>query len=38
MWSHGSDLRSIRLTVVKVFVSREGLVMTVYLLKCLVFF
>ena len=24
MWSYGSDLRSIKLTVVKVFVSSEG--------------
>ena len=38
MWSHGLDLRSIKLTVVKVVVSSEELVMTVYLLKCLIIF
>ena len=35
MWSYGLELRSIKLTVVKVVVSSEG---TVYLLKCLIGF
>ena len=38
MWSHGLDLRSIRLTSVKVVEVVKDLVITVYLLKCLVIF
>ena len=38
MWSYNLDLRSIRLTVVKVVVRSEGIVITVYLLKCLIIF
>ena len=38
MWSYGLDLRSIRLAVVKVVVSQKKLVITVCLLKCLIFF
>ena len=37
MWSYSLDLRSIKLTDVKVVVSSE-LVITVYLLKCLIIF
>ena len=35
MWSYGLDSKSIRLTVVKVV---KKLVITVYLLKCLIIF
>ena len=40
MWSYCLELRSIKLTVVKVVASSEGkeLVITVYLLKCLIIF
>ena len=39
MWSYGLDLRSIRLTVVKVVVSREGTCNNCNnLLKCLIIF
>ena len=37
MWSYSLDLRSIRLTVVKVVASREGTCNN-YLLKCLIIF
>ena len=38
MWSYGLDLKSIKLIVVKIVVSSEELRVTVYLLKCLIFF
>ena len=38
MESFGLDLKSIKLTVVKVVVSSEELVITVYLLKYLIIF
>ena len=38
MWSYDLDLRSIRFTVVKVVVSSEELVITVYLLNCSIIF
>ena len=38
MWSYGLDLRSIKLTVVKVVASSKETVITVYLLKCLIIF
>ena len=38
MWSYGLDLRSIRLTVVKVVVSSEETCNNCYLLKCLIIF
>ena len=38
MWSYGLDLRSIRLTVVKMVVSSERTLITVYFLKCLIIF
>ena len=40
MWSYSLDLKSIKLTVVKVVISRlvKELIITVYLLKCLIGF
>ena len=38
MWSYGLDLRSIKLTVVKVVVRSEGTYNNCYLLKCLIGF